>query len=276
MASKSFTNLLRWTVFILNFLFWIAGIAVLGVCIWLLFDRGVAQRMMELDERLHEFYVAVYLLLAVGIVMSLLGFMGCCGALRQSKCLLVSFFILLVIVFCAELTCGILAYTHQEQVQQYIEKSMYDTVLNRYGVEKAYTDVFDSIQSGLRCCGVKSYRDWLDSYYATQKRDLPEFGFGSGGIGRVPFSCCNALGMREHSLNCGTTYDKIPLSMYEPYLNTKGCLNAVYGKFYQNLDIVIGLAVGIGCFQLIGMVFTMLLCCWIDHKKKEEYKTGGY
>ncbi|CDW54882.1 tetraspanin family protein [Trichuris trichiura] len=241
-----------------------------------MFDRGVAQRMMELDERLHEFYVAVYLLLAVGIVMSLLGFMGCCGALRQSKCLLVSFFLLLVIVFCAELTCGILAYAHQEQVQQYIEKSMYDTVINRYGVDKAYTEVFDSIQSGLHCCGVKSYSDWLESYYATQKRDLPEFGIGSGGIGRVPFSCCNALGMREHGLNCGTTYDKMPLLMYEPYLNTKGCLNAVYGKFYQNLDIVIGLAVGIGCFQLIGMVFTMLLCCWIDHKKKEDYKTSGY
>ncbi|OUC44093.1 hypothetical protein D917_09326, partial [Trichinella nativa] len=64
--------------------------AVLVVSIWLLLDRDVAQHMIELDARLQEFYVTVYILLAVGVVMSLLGFMGCCGALRKSKCLLIA------------------------------------------------------------------------------------------------------------------------------------------------------------------------------------------
>ncbi|KRX92609.1 Uncharacterized protein T4E_4044, partial [Trichinella pseudospiralis] len=254
----------------------VAGMAVLIVSIWLLLDRDVAQHMIELDARLQEFYVTIYILLAVGVVMSLLGFMGCCGALRKSKCLLIAFFILLVIVFCAELTCGILAYTHQEQVKQYIEKSMYETVLNHYGRNNPYTETFDTIQRGLKCCGVKSYTDWLQSYYSTKAEDLPELGVGAGNVGRVPLSCCSELGLREHDVNCGVTYDKQPLFTYEPYLNTQGCLPAVYGKFYQNLDIVIGLAVGIGCFQLIGMLFSMLLCCWIDKKKREEYKTGGY
>ncbi|KRY20080.1 Uncharacterized protein T12_888, partial [Trichinella patagoniensis] len=254
----------------------LAGMAVLVVSIWLLLDRDVAQHMIELDARLQEFYVTVYILLAVGIVMSLLGFMGCCGALRKSKCLLIAFFILLVIVFCAELTCGILAYTHQEQVKQYIEKSMYETVLSHYGRNNPYTETFDTIQRGLKCCGVKSYTDWLQSYYSTKAEDLPELGVGAGNVGRVPLSCCSDLGLREHDVNCGVTYDKQPLFTYEPYLNTQGCLPAVYGKFYQNLDLVIGLAVGIGCFQLIGMLFSMLLCCWIDKKKRQEYKTGGY
>ncbi|KRZ33259.1 Uncharacterized protein T4B_9081 [Trichinella pseudospiralis] len=276
MANSSCMNILRWIVFIMNFLFWVAGMAVLIVSIWLLLDRDVAQHMIELDARLQEFYVTIYILLAVGVVMSLLGFMGCCGALRKSKCLLIAFFILLVIVFCAELTCGILAYTHQEQVKQYIEKSMYETVLNHYGRNNPYTETFDTIQRGLKCCGVKSYTDWLQSYYSTKAEDLPELGVGAGNVGRVPLSCCSELGLREHDVNCGVTYDKQPLFTYEPYLNTQGCLPAVYGKFYQNLDIVIGLAVGIGCFQLIGMLFSMLLCCWIDKKKREEYKTGGY
>ncbi|KRX21904.1 Uncharacterized protein T07_15123 [Trichinella nelsoni] len=254
----------------------LAGMAVLVVSIWLLLDRDVAQHMIELDARLQEFYVTIYILLAVGVVMSLFGFMGCCGALRKSKCLLIAFFILLVIVFCAELTCGILAYTHQEQVKQYIEKSMYETVLSHYGRNNPYTETFDTIQRGLKCCGVKSYTDWLQSYYSTKAEDLPELGVGAGNVGRVPLSCCSDLGLREHDVNCGVTYDKQPLFTYEPYLNTQGCLPAVYGKFYQNLDLVIGLAVGIGCFQLIGMLFSMLLCCWIDKKKRQEYKTGGY
>lgn len=60
-----------------------------------------------------DFYVGCYLLIAVGALMSLLGFLGCCGALRKSQCMLTSFFILLVVVFCGQLACAILAYTHQ-------------------------------------------------------------------------------------------------------------------------------------------------------------------
>ncbi|KRZ91911.1 Uncharacterized protein T08_15319, partial [Trichinella sp. T8] len=206
-----------------NITFKLAGIAVLVVSIWLLLDRDVAQHMIELDARLQEFYVTVYILLAVGIVMSLLGFMGCCGALRKSKCLLIA-------------------------VKQYIEKSMYETVLSHYGRNNPYTETFDTIQRGLKCCGVKSYTDWLQSYYSTKAEDLPELGVGAGNVGRVPLSCCSDLGLREHDVNCGVTYDKQPLFTYEPYLNT----------------------------QLIGMLFSMLLCCWIDKKKRQEYKTGGY
>ncbi|KRY20084.1 Uncharacterized protein T12_888, partial [Trichinella patagoniensis] len=231
MAKSSCMNILRWIVFIMNFLFWkdlsenvkLAGMAVLVVSIWLLLDRDVAQHMIELDARLQEFYVTVYILLAVGIVMSLLGFMGCCGALRKSKCLLIA-------------------------VKQYIEKSMYETVLSHYGRNNPYTETFDTIQRGLKCCGVKSYTDWLQSYYSTKAEDLPELGVGAGNVGRVPLSCCSDLGLREHDVNCGVTYDKQPLFTYEPYLNT----------------------------QLIGMLFSMLLCCWIDKKKRQEYKTGGY
>ncbi|KRY49028.1 Uncharacterized protein T03_1936, partial [Trichinella britovi] len=206
-----------------NITFKLAGMAVLVVSIWLLLDRDVAQHMIELDARLQEFYVTVYILLAVGIVMSLLGFMGCCGALRKSKCLLIA-------------------------VKQYIEKSMYETVLSHYGRNNPYTETFDTIQRGLKCCGVKSYTDWLQSYYSTKAEDLPELGVGAGNVGRVPLSCCSDLGLREHDVNCGVTYDKQPLFTYEPYLNT----------------------------QLIGMLFSMLLCCWIDKKKRQEYKTGGY
>ncbi|KRY85397.1 Uncharacterized protein T4D_9212 [Trichinella pseudospiralis] len=179
-----------------NITFKVAGMAVLIVSIWLLLDRDVAQHMIELDARLQEFYVTIYILLAVGVVMSLLGFMGCCGALRKSKCLLIA-------------------------VKQYIEKSMYETVLNHYGRNNPYTETFDTIQRGLKCCGVKSYTDWLQSYYSTKAEDLPELGVGAGNVGRVPLSCCSELGLREHDVNCGVTYDKQPLFTYEPYLNTQ-------------------------------------------------------
>nr|XP_010304058.1 PREDICTED: tetraspanin-18-like [Balearica regulorum gibbericeps] len=58
-----------------------------------------------------------YLLLAVGIALSLLGFLGCCGALRRSRPLLLVFFILVCIVFLTQLVGAILFLVHWKQIQ---------------------------------------------------------------------------------------------------------------------------------------------------------------
>lgn len=113
MAADTCCHCLRWFVFILNFLFWVscftfapnkntvhlqcanycissfqlAGMGVLGVALWLLFDADFA-RVIGAKSGLNDFYIGVYILIAVGVVMTVLGFLGCCGALRKSQILL--------------------------------------------------------------------------------------------------------------------------------------------------------------------------------------------
>uniref|UniRef100_F1LC18 CD63 antigen n=1 Tax=Ascaris suum TaxID=6253 RepID=F1LC18_ASCSU len=101
--------------------------------------------------------------------MSLIGFLGCCGAWRLSQGMLVAFFIILVLVFCLELACAIVAYSHQDLIRRYIDNSMYETIQEYYAINPEYAAVFDRIQNEFECCGVKSYRDWLHSSWG---RDL--------------------------------------------------------------------------------------------------------
>lgn len=74
--------------------FWLqlAGAAVLGVGIWVKVDSGsilnFLQNVEQAPSELGQLLNVGYLLIAVGAVLLILGFLGCCGAIRESKCML--------------------------------------------------------------------------------------------------------------------------------------------------------------------------------------------
>ena len=75
-------------------MFQVIGCAALGVGIWLLVtDFGARKVTPIVGNQLYE--VTTYLLIAGGGSVALLAFCGCCGTIREDKCVLsfVSIFI---------------------------------------------------------------------------------------------------------------------------------------------------------------------------------------
>ena len=66
------------------------------------------------DQRT-DYYMATYIMLGVGAMVSIMGFLGCCGAWRQSAWMLGTFFAFLLIVFFLEIGLGIVVYFHVSQ-----------------------------------------------------------------------------------------------------------------------------------------------------------------
>lgn len=62
----------------------LAGVGVLALSIWLLFDQAV----VFMAKGAQDYATGTYILLAAGALMTVIGFLGCCGALRESQCLL--------------------------------------------------------------------------------------------------------------------------------------------------------------------------------------------
>ncbi|MFH4975471.1 hypothetical protein AB6A40_002180 [Gnathostoma spinigerum] len=271
MAGSCLSSL-RFVVFLLNLFFWLAGLGLLALGLWLRFDPTVTD-LITLRGGSQNFALICYLLIIAGAIMGIIGFLGCCGAWRMRQAMLVAFFLILVIVFCLELACAVIAYTHQETIRRYIDQSMYDTIQEYYALNPEYASVLDRIQTGFKCCGVNSYKDWLYSSWGRDIVGRAELGIGSSSIGKVPRSCCNEEGLRDYPVNCGVSFDKVELWTYEPFLHTKGCSEALYSAIYTNLDIIIAICVAIGALQLIGMFLSMLLCCWInkDDRSKTNY-----
>uniref|UniRef100_A0A8D0B8Y1 Tetraspanin-2 n=1 Tax=Salvator merianae TaxID=96440 RepID=A0A8D0B8Y1_SALMN len=142
----------KFLLFIFNFIFWLAGSAVVAFGLWLRF--GSVVRDLTTEETSPEyFYMGLYVLIGAGVLMMTVGFFGCCGAARESQCLLGAFFTCLLVIFAAEVTAGVFAFLGKkvavEEVQS-IYKEAYDNYVNDAGKSnKTLIQYHDALQ----CCG---------------------------------------------------------------------------------------------------------------------------
>ncbi|KAJ7992669.1 hypothetical protein DPEC_G00281080, partial [Dallia pectoralis] len=83
---------LKVMMFIFNGIIFLAGAAILGVGIWVKVDSssifGFLQSINGAPSDLSQILNVGYLLIAVGAVLLVLGFLGCCGAVKESRCML--------------------------------------------------------------------------------------------------------------------------------------------------------------------------------------------
>ena len=72
------------------FYFQLSGAAILAIGIWMIADKNIGSyfEVLNIDSNDHYFRYSSIILIAFGVFVFLVGFCGCCGAIRGSKCLL--------------------------------------------------------------------------------------------------------------------------------------------------------------------------------------------
>ncbi|XP_060089234.1 tetraspanin-2 [Heteronotia binoei] len=142
----------KFLLFIFNFIFWLAGSAVVAFGLWLRFGEVV--RDLTTEEKSPEyFYMGLYVLVGAGILMMTVGFFGCCGAARESQCLLGAFFTCLLVIFAAEVTAGVFAFIGKkaavDEVQAIYNEAYEDYLKDAEKGNKTLIQFHDALQ----CCG---------------------------------------------------------------------------------------------------------------------------
>ncbi|XP_058244017.1 CD9 molecule a isoform X2 [Hemibagrus wyckioides] len=176
----------KYLLLIFNLLFWLAGTGVLAVGLWLRFDPKT-KNLFEGDDSLRGFYIVVYILIAVGGLMMLVGFLGCCGAIQESLCMLGLFFFLLVLIFVVKLAVGIWGFSIQSKVVDNVTH-FYKETYKKYKEEKQDTlrETLQLIHYGLFCCGP----------------------YESEGMATVPETCPKFEGLDLHLKDCPNAIEK--------------------------------------------------------------------
>jgi len=238
----------RMLLFVFNFLFWALGIALLVVGI--MSRSSVSNWQQLVDDSLVP--NAANILIAAGVLVALIGFLGCCGALKKNRCMLLSFAISIILIFILQLGGGIYAYTKSGKLQKDFKAGVDEAINNTYGntdveANKEITKAIDWIQQNVKCCGTKTPGSWVGtggnaSWWYTNK--------GKKAGVSYPLSCC-----KKEADGCNKEMKNIW---------PKGCIPEGE-KFVKNQIFKVGgVLIGIGVIQLLGILFACCLSRAID------------
>uniref|UniRef100_A0A8C0F7L7 Tetraspanin 2 n=2 Tax=Strigidae TaxID=30459 RepID=A0A8C0F7L7_BUBBB len=138
------------------FIFQLAGLAVIAFGLWLRFGGVMAD--FASDKKSPEyFFMGLYVLVGAGALMTTVGFFGCCGAARESQCLLGAFFACLLVIFAAEVTAGVFAFIGKKvaiQEAQKIYEDIYDDYMKNPGGKNCLVEIQNVIDANLRLVGI--------------------------------------------------------------------------------------------------------------------------
>nr|XP_058138607.1 CD9 antigen isoform X1 [Dasypus novemcinctus] len=152
MPVKGGIKCIKYLLFGFNFIFWLAGIAVLAIGLWLRFDSQT-KSIFEQENHDSGFYTGVYFLIGAGALMMLVGFLGCCGAVQESQCMLGLFFCFLFVIFAIEIAAAVWGYSHKDEVIAEVQKFYKDTYNKLKGKDEPQRETLRAIHSAVgRLC----------------------------------------------------------------------------------------------------------------------------
>ncbi|XP_065573541.1 tetraspanin-9-like isoform X2 [Artemia franciscana] len=237
---------IKYTMFLSNFLILFGGIAVLAVGIWTLVEHAYLETLVGTNL----YKASAVILVITGSIVSVISFLGCMGAVKEVKCLLLTYFILMFGIFITMLVGGILAYAFRDKVKEILTARLLASVPEAYNNQTqnprslAITEAWDLAQRKMNCCGVEG-----NAGYAVWRK--MNKGFQPPNPNVVPRACCK--------LNS----DKTPMSCQATPTEKNAHLNGCFPKILQTITdsgtVVGGVGVGIAFVMLLGMIFSMAL-----------------
>ncbi|KAF7496647.1 Tetraspanin-11 [Sarcoptes scabiei] len=239
---------IKFAMFAANGIIFIGGLVVFAIGVWTLADRSFMERLLGSNL----YITSASLLIAAGVIVSFISFLGSLGAYKEIRFMLLVFFVLLFLIFILMLLGGILGYVFRNQVDDRMKREMKITI-SYYGNDSAITDAWDSVQRNFHCCGIE-----IDNHpgYVIYLKNNPFF--STSQRKKVPRSCC--MNLRDES--------SIERCMAEPSNPTHTYHDDCYDKMKNFVKghamLVGGIGIGIACILIIGMVLSMTLFCLID------------
>lgn len=207
-----------------------------------------------------DFTVGVYGHLINCCFLLIIAFLGCCGAIRMSKRLLVACFSCLVIWMVGQIAVAAWLYSNSDSLQDLLKSTMMNTVKNEYGEIESATQSMDQFQSGLGCCGVTGPEDYAGSKYANQNPSTPLSLTVSAQLNvyKVPKSCCK---LDEQGPECTLARNIKVAGVVSPDIYSEGCVGKMMNELKSISSILIGIFVGLRMLEIFALIFLLILCC---------------
>ncbi|XP_050598359.1 tetraspanin-1 isoform X2 [Bombus affinis] len=239
-----------------NFVFFVAGGAALAVGVWLFVDSNSFTDLVgKLDQSdilnktdTDVIRIISYILILAGALTFLISFLGYCGAMFESRCLLCVYGVLILLVLILESVVVGLAFGLKGDAEQSTRDFLKSTIkyyASSIDKTETITVTWDGIMTQLHCCGVDNHLDFRESTNWTSTDKI------------LPEACC----IKENNILKDPSCPVSPTSNNSYY--KQGCYGAIMRTIEENAAIVIGVAAGLAFVEILVIILALhLACCY--------------
>jgi CD63 antigen len=204
-------SMVKYILFVFNLLCALGGVAILGVGIAFLLRIGDIEKIFD-DWNVQ---VVPILFIVIGAIIFIVAFFGCCGAIKESHCMTVTYSTFLMIMLLAQIVLAIVVFVYIGDLQEAVRP-----VLARMWEQREnQRQVWDGIQRTLQCCGLNNREEWgaaippsceafttgcgvaVNDFISTSGNIIGAVALGVAGIELIGFifACCLANSIRNQS-----------------------------------------------------------------------------
>jgi len=226
-------SMVKYILFLFNLLCAICGILI--IAFGALMFTGVSS-VKDLGDAFATQGLPVSLIV-LGSAILIISFFGCCGAIRESSCMTMTYAALLFLLLICQIALIVFAFLSKKDFLDEISK-MVDKAWEERRNGPAST-VMDTLQSTYKCCGSNGPSD----YALILQISLPK-------------SCCDP--------NADTCI--VGINSYGI-----GCKSAVSRWWESNWDLIKYVGIGIAAIEFVGLVFA---CCLANNVRNYRRRSA--
>ncbi|XP_052761505.1 tetraspanin-18-like [Mya arenaria] len=265
---------MKYILFVINFIFFVLGAAAFGLGIWALVDKNKMNVLTKVGAADSNFDVtgllesAAIVLLVGGACILVIGFLGCCGAFKQSQCLLCLYAICLLLIVIIELAAIVIAAVFRGKVTTEVKGFLKDNIKTTYqgkvDTNEEFSIGLDYAQVYFQCCGIDGSQDFNNATKWNRTATDP-----SKGPMVIPPTCCKMNSDKFLKDQVAELEDTdcpwVPTTTNSN--QNKACWDSIEKYLKDRISVVIGIAAGILVLELICVVFA---CCIISAIRKDS------
>ena len=199
--------------------------------------------------------------MVLGTIMTIIGFLGCIGAIQESQCMLATFFAMVLVILVGQIAASVFFFTNHKTFEKQFGKTLKESLQEHYENDDLKTRAFDGLQMELKCCGVDGPEDWASSVInlGVGMNNIKNGVSGTRGVYKVPKSCCLTQDANECNNARQLTYSE---SSFPDAIYNKGCKHKAMEYLHlHGLRVLIVFIELIILIELLAMIFSMELCC---------------
>lgn len=259
----------KYFLFGFNVIFWLVALFFIAVGVWAWFEKGFFDNLKTISSLPVDPVIVVN---GIGLLMFILTFAGCVGALRENVTLLKCFAFCLSVIFFAELVVAVLGFVYKQWFSDQFATFVNNTIEN-YRDDPDLQNIIDFTQDYFQCCGGVGPDDWDNNIYFNCTSTVLVNGADFTLIEScgVPFSCCVKSEVdKVVNTQCGYgVRDKEKYSANErvEVINVMGCIERFEDWIKTNLYTVCGVLAGVALLQVIPICIANAVVQDINHIK---------